>query len=416
MIRILLTEDEQEKRRLITKELISTSGVTIDQIDVAVDVMEAKKLLKKKKYDLLILDLNLPSRAGEIAEKNSGLAILEFIKVNNAAIKPTYIIGMTAYEEAAAEAEVEFSSPLWKLVKFSFRDMAWATSLLAAVQYIVSSHAPPYICDGASYHTDLGIFVALDGEELSSILDIDIPWKKVTVAHDSLTYFTGTFKSDDKELSVVVAAAPKMGMPAAAVVTTKLISTFRPKYLAITGICAGVRKKVEMGDLLIADPSFDWGSGKWEKSGETVEFKPATYQWRLDQNLSASFKQFSSDPEIMRESHRNFDGKKPTQLPKVYIEAMASGAAVLQSQEHMDMIRKQHKNLIGIEMETYSVFTAAAYASDPKPICFSIKSVCDFGDDHKDDNYHEYAAYISARFLYKFALDKLEPVFERVTD
>src|SRR6218665_51526 len=185
MIRILLTEDEQEKRRLITKELISTSGVTIDQIDVAVDVMEAKKLLKKKKYDLLILDLNLPSRAGEIAEKKSGLAILEFIKVNKSAIKPTYIIGMTAYEEAATEAEAEFSSPLWKLIRFSFRDMAWATSLLAAVQYIVSSHAPPYICDGASYHTDLGIFVALDGEELSSILDIDIPWKKVTVSHDS---------------------------------------------------------------------------------------------------------------------------------------------------------------------------------------------------------------------------------------
>ena len=49
--------------------------------------------------------------------------------------------------------------------------------------------------------------------------------------------------------------------------------------------------------------------------------------------------------------------------------------------------------LIGIEMEAYGVFYSAANSMSPKPIAISIKSVCDFADEHKSDNYQEYSAY-----------------------
>ena len=39
---------------------------------------------------------------------------------------------------------------------------------------------------------------------------------------------------------------------------------------------------------------------------------------------------------------------------------------------------------------------------------FSIKSVSDFGDQDKNDNFQPYAAYTSANFLYHFVINKLE--------
>lgn len=86
-------------------------------------------------------------------------------------------------------------------------------------------------------------------------------------------------------------------------------------------------------------------------------------------------------------------------MPKVHIEAMASGASVLQASSLVEDVRGLHKNLIGIEMESYAVFTACEYAAEPRPKCISVKSVCDFGDESKSDGFHEYAAYTSAAFL-----------------
>ena len=53
-------------------------------------------------------------------------------------------------------------------------------------------------------------------------------------------------------------------------------------------------------------------------------------------------------------------------------------------------------------METYGVLYAANHCTKPRPIAFSIKSVCDFADSKKNDNYQNYAAHTSANVLYEF--------------
>ena len=60
-----------------------------------------------------------------------------------------------------------------------------------------------------------------------------------------------------------------------------------------------------------------------------------------------------------------------------------------------------------MEMETYGLFYSANNGFNPKPIPISIKSVCDFGDKEKADNFQKYAAFTSAKFLYEFALKEL---------
>lgn len=79
---------------------------------------------------------------------------------------------------------------------------------------------------------------------------------------------------------------------------------------------------------------------------------------------------------------------------------MASVPAVIAEAEKLDEIKDHARKLMGIEMETYGVYYAAENSVDPRPLGFaSLKSISDFADSQKDDDYQEYASYTSAAFL-----------------
>lgn len=412
MIKILLVEDEQEKRRLISSALLSCEGITLDNIVLATDAHEAKRQISKQKFDLLILDINIPRRADDQIAVGGGLDVLSFIKGNARAIAPTYVVGLTAYTDGADAAQSAFAMPLWKLLFFSYSNDSWSASIKEAVNYLKSRSRPPFFNDGQTYHIDVGVLVALEGEELAGLKRLPYGWTEYQIPHDPSRYLVGTVKHAERDLQIVAVASPRMGLTPAAVTATKLITNFRPRLLVMTGICAGVRGKADMGDVLVADPCFDWGSGKWvyDEHASKPKFQPAAYQWRLEEAVRSALRALGDDGDLMRSIHEGFMGKKPSAPPKVIIEAMASGAAVLQSADSMQEIRAQHKNLIGIEMESYAVFCAAAYSGEPRPHVVSLKSVCDFGDDKKDDNFHDYAVFTSSELLGKLLLSDLGPL------
>ncbi|WP_025040677.1 phosphorylase family protein [Nitrosospira briensis] len=408
-MKILLVDDDREKSRVIAETVLSVPGVSSHDIEYVTNVIAAKRAIMKTRFDLVILDINLPPRPEDRVVVGAGLDVLNFIKQNHKAKEPAYLFGFTAHEDGVAIASKEFSSPLWKLLRFSHRDGEWKTPLREAITYLQKSSHPPYVSDGSTYHYDLAIFVALEGEELASILKLDGSWSRIQVEHDHTQYYKGCFVGPKGEVSVVATSAPRMGMPAAAVTASKLINSFRPRFVAVAGICAGVRTKTEMGDILIADPCFDWGGGKWIKHSrsDSIRFVPAAYQWRLDEPLRVAARTVAEMPGLLARIHEQFPGEKPNTPPRVLIDAMASGASVLQATTMVDDVRGHHKNLVGIEMESYAIFTAAEYASEPRPKCIAIKSVCDFGDEDKSDFAHSYAAHTSANFLYEFAINSL---------
>ncbi len=65
-------------------------------------------------------------------------------------------------------------------------------------------------------------------------------------------------------------------------------------------------------------------------------------------------------------------------------------------------IKKQRRNLLGIEMEIYGMMLAVETLPDPQPIAIVFKSVCDYVNPNKNDKWQKYAAYTSALFLYEF--------------
>jgi nucleoside phosphorylase len=52
--------------------------------------------------------------------------------------------------------------------------------------------------------------------------------------------------------------------------------------------------------------------------------------------------------------------------------------------------------LLSIEMESYGVYAAASEFRILQPLPISLKAICDFADENKDDAHQEYAAYTSA--------------------
>lgn len=63
---------------------------------------------------------------------------------------------------------------------------------------------------------------------------------------------------------------------------------------------------------------------------------------------------------------------------------------------------------IGLDMEAYGVVYAAQNATDPRPIPLVIKSVCDYANDEKTDQYQKFAAYTSCEFS-KLVIEKFLP-------
>jgi nucleoside phosphorylase len=95
---------------------------------------------------------------------------------------------------------------------------------------------------------------------------------------------------------------------------------------------------------------------------------------------------------------------KPKHPPRILLGAMASGASVLQSSDAVSKVLRQHKDVLAIEMEAFSIMFAAQTAPLPRPLPIVAKSVCDNGDGKKNDKFQEYAAYTSSRVFQEFAL------------
>jgi len=189
----------------------------------------------------------------------------------------------------------------------------------------------------------------------------------------------------------------------------KMISTFRPRYLAMTGIAAGV--KGSFGDIIVADQAWDYGSGKSRSMlfGRS-NFLPSPKPIPMDPLLQSRFACFGLRKEVPRIIETGWTGPRPGTPLAVYRGPVASGAAVLENRPLIEEIASRDRKLLAVDMETFGVFMAARVAQLPRPYAMSIKSICDFGDHAKDDKYQEYAAYTSAQYLYHFALEHLVPV------
>ncbi|MDH2621148.1 phosphorylase [Acinetobacter baumannii] len=413
MLNILLIEDQIPKKAQIVCHLESLLGDNFYKIVYATDAITAKRHLSKEYFDLVILDLHLPKRDNSIAESHTGIEILQFIETNSKAIAPKTIISLSAY---SFDDGFKQQFPFCHFINYSETDVTWKGYLTKITDYVINYHRPPYRKDKFNYHSDIAIITAISEEfdAVKQYLDIDNSWVDIKLDGDSQKISSAFKTINGKKLNIILTQASQMGLTSAAVAANKIIEAFVPRLVIMSGICAGVKDKTNFGDIIIADPCFDSGSGKWKVVEDNLIFHPAPYQIRIEDDISQICNEIRTDSTILSKIYAGFNVvgvTRPTNLPQVIIDANASGGSVLQSSVKMGDIINTHKNLVGLEMEAYAVYIAASHAKQPKPKFFSAKSVCDFGTEEKGDQIHKYAAYTSVQFI-NFFLNKADFLFE----
>ncbi len=400
MVNVLVVEDDAEKLRRVLVCLLGVPGINRDSVADARDVNTAKHLLRERRFDLLILDVVLPERPDELPNHNAGISLLQELLARDIYFVPGQIVGLTALQDAFNAAAPRFEEVMLQVIRYDATSNEWIDRLQRVARRVVSSKRSPTEVHLHNY--DLCVITALAAPELEAVLALPWGWEAIESPADPTPYYKGSFEAAGSRRTVVAAAAPRMGMTASAVLATKMLMTFRPRYLAMAGILAGVEGQCEFGDIVVADPSWDYESGKRTVRDEQPFFAATPYQIPLDPFLRGKLARLAQDGAAMDAIRRGWLGSPRPTVLTMRLGPVASGAAVIEDPAITTEIKFQHRKTIGVEMETYGVLVAADECPTPQPKAFSIKSVCDFADPRKNDDHQKYAAYTSAAALRLF--------------
>lgn len=251
------------------------------------------------------------------------------------------------------------------------------------------------------YKIHAAIIVATGTEEnaVQNMYD----WQPVTFDGDNQQYYVASYVANGQQCKVAYARQTEMGTTVAVTLTMKLIEHFRPKYVVMAGIAAGISPDEEeqiYGDVLVADTLWNYTSGKFVSPDRTeirfgsVGFIPRPAVVKANEQVLRYVRQAAASEENQC---------------KVHFGVMATGTAVVTSRE---IVRKQiHSTFgetIGLDMEAYGVVYATQNATEPRPDAIVIKSVCDYANNEKSDQYQKFAAYTSCEFA-KLVIEKYLP-------
>ncbi|WP_158079960.1 hypothetical protein [Archangium sp. Cb G35] len=262
--------------------------------------------------------------------------------------------------------------------------------------------------------TDVVIVCALHKPELEKVKFAGgAKWEPLPAHYtDPHSYFRTTYTTKKgSKLNVVASAPTQMGLSASAVLATKMILRFQPKLVAMVGIAAGASgDKQGYGNILAADTTFDYGSGKVMDNKGVVEFQPDPMPLPIDARLKSRLKIWESHRTELDEIYESWPAEKPQTVLNLHVGSLGSGASVIDDPQVVSDIMTHWRKLIGIEMEAYAVHRACHDTVSPEPKFLCLKSICDFAHK-KADSWQHYAAYTAAEFCYRFLTQEWENLF-----
>jgi len=277
---------------------------------------------------------------------------------------------------------------------------------------------PTLTAPGAGYigDADIAVLCALNEPELAALKKAfggPAQWKAID--RKDLTHLFSETRIRTRAgtaLRVVATTSTSMGLTGSAIAATHLVLGFRPQLLVMTGIAAGT-KDGALGDILVADPSIDYASGKVELRNGVREFLPDPYPIPLEARLRNVLRDASRVDPLLHTVRSKWTGAHPhTRKLKLHVGPLGAADQVINDHTKVLEIRKNWRKLVGIEMEAYAVYRAAHEAPSPKPMFLAMKSVCDFADK-KADNWQEYAAFTSSEFLYNLVISEWEEILRQ---
>ena len=385
-MRFLLVDDDQHKRDSIVNFLAS-KGVERESIVVAEHASAARVKLNESAFDVLLLDVLLPARAGARPAGEHSVELLRQIVEDGTSVAPQFIIGITADAQGTLDYAAEFKALVTQVVHFNSGDGEWQEMLTAVLQLLKRQEQGKQTND-----YDIVVLNALRSPELESLLKV---WPVKLGAEKllcrNILHSTGTLELDGVTRRVVCAHLSQMGPIASAHAAATLLTEYRPRLLVMTGICGGFSKEVSIGDLVIAEKSWDWQAGKWTEEGVLA---PSVDPRDGAADLVAYARTIEDTIKLAHDRFTDYD--KPANTPALVVGPMVTGSAVVASKDIQEVFKGQHRKMAGIDMECYGMYYAASNHAGAPVRTLCIKAVSDLADRLKADDHQQYCSYISA--------------------
>ncbi len=236
------------------------------------------------------------------------------------------------------------------------------------------------------------ILTALDKELAALLAALKAPFQEpVLQSKNNLSYYS--FEVGNK---TIICASMGMGQQNAAITVCSFISIFKIDMLLLTGICAGISKELKLGDIVISDQIVDYELAKIHDDHDSIRWEVYRTSHALLHELEAFHSTDWQDYILkMFPEQRN---KITTHYGTVF-----SGNKVIASEKAAARISLGWDKALALEMEISGI--AKALYTLEKPIPFAmIKSVCDFADSKKSDDFHEFCCHASAAYAVSFIM------------
>lgn len=398
-MKILLVDDNINKIRKIMKTITEVDGVTQSMVDYSIEVNDARQKLQKSTYDLLILDLNMPECLVEEADENAGATLVDELIEIEYYKKPAEIVVLSAYDECEKNFIKESYRNAFILLRYDESSVVWSTKLKAIVEYRLLYSQQNRLHEKIEF-----AIISTVPVETEAVKKLCSEWKEESFKDDVNTYYVGQLREGEKCKKVVTVQSTDMGMVSAAVSTMNLAKHYKPKYIIIVGIAAGIGEH-NYGDILIPKEVWNYSSGKICEKDQELLFKPDPKVIQLDARVLELIRKDYS--EILLKIKNAWAGSIDKYI-NICDYSMACGTMVVANKKLVENhITAHFRKSGGLDMESYGVFWAARTLCDSQPIPICIKSVSDFADNDKGDSYQPYASYISANFAKHLILNVL---------
>lgn len=308
-------------------------------------------------------------------------------------------MGLTGFDSLLGKYRDEFDHALWHLVRYESGSTLWRERLESLILHIVEVRR---VGRTGGFVYDLGIITAHHETELEAILRLPCSWREYSVVGESFRYHVGSLRVGGKRFSVCASAAGDMGVPASASLAMSMVSAFRPRYLALAGIAAGVGGN--LGDVVIADQVIDYGSGKvWQGAEGATQFAPSTKPIGVDAALEQALRHFALNARALGDIQLEWPGPRSSSRLAARVGPFATSVNVVEDEAVVRAVKASQRDVVAIEMEGYGVLYAASHVSEPRPKAMVIKGTSDFAGPERSEEARAYAAYTSAAFLLAFA-------------
>jgi nucleoside phosphorylase len=242
---------------------------------------------------------------------------------------------------------------------------------------------------------DFAFITALKLERDAVLMRLDEGYQQIQEDDEPLTYYYGhiTIPSSGERYTVVLVMLLKMGNDEAAVATTRLIHRWQPEFVLIVGIAGGVPKKVDLGDVIVADSIYYYEMAKLTPRGE---------QQRPEYFVTSRLLYGRSQAYEASEWKGEIDVERPTaalesSLPTAHFGVIAAGEKIIADSKTMPKLLKANSKVIAIAMEGAGL-ARASLSHNPPPGFLEIRGICDFANEEKNDNWQPYAANAAAAF------------------